>query len=282
MVNESNPKKAFDLYGGFWYLQHNPEVADDKEGFLDHFKVINVTIPHNDYAIRAIAEDDMVMLHIWHRELTNNIPLEATEENYKRYGLVSMDMFRFSEEDGRIIEHWDAAMWPPMPEEWLEIGVIHVEPWWPKGSYKHLEEYAGTHTMLDGETEIRDLDKTQENKEKARSFVQEILIQHKFKKFEAYFGDKLIQHIPHLTDGVAEYKQGIQELEKQIGLKYLMNHRAVAEGNFVYIHSEGRFRGRTTSIGDLFRFENGKIVEVWQCRWEAVPEKLTAHTNTMF
>ena len=280
MVNDSDPKKAFDLYGGFWYLQHNPEVADDKKGFLDHFAVINVTIPHQDYAIRALAEDDLVMLHVWHRELPPKAPVEATQENYLRYGLVSMDIFRFSE-DGRIIEHWDAAQWPPFPEEWKEIGTICVEPWWPKGAYAHLDKPISSHTMIDGETEIRDLEKRQENKEKARSFVQQVLIQHKFENFESYFGKGLIQHIQHLPDGVAAYKKGIQEYEKELGLKYLMNRRAVAEGNFVYIHSQGIYRGRTTSIGDLFRFEDGKIVETWQCRWEALIEK-PPHENTMF
>jgi predicted SnoaL-like aldol condensation-catalyzing enzyme len=281
MVNDQDPIKAFDLYGGFWYLQHNPEVADDRKGFLEHFDVINKDIPHQDYAIRALAEDDLVMLHIWHRELTSNFPLEHTEENFKKYGLVSMDLFRFSE-DGKIIEHWDAAQWPPMPFKWLTIGVIAMEPWWPKGAYTHLEEPISSHSMLDGETEIRDLDRGQENKEKAREFVEQVLIQHKFENFESYFGDHLIQHIQHLSDGVAAYKKGIHEFEEKLGLKYLMNHRALAEGNFAYVHSQGVFRGRTTSIGDLFRFENGKIAEVWQCHWEAVPEKVTAHLNTMF
>lgn len=281
IANDLDPVKAFDLYGGFWYRQHAPEVADDKKGLLEHFDVVvNSGIQITSYVIRAIAEDDLVMLHLWCPP-PSNFPLEHTEENCKRYCLVSMEMFRFSE-DGRIIEHWNAAKWMPMPFKWLTIGDLAVEPWWPEGAYPHLEVPISSHTMIDGETEIRDLDKTQENKEKAREFVQQVLIQHKFENFESYFGDNLIQHIQHLPDGVAAYKKGIQEFEPVLGLKYLMNHRSVVEGNFVFIYSQGIFRGRTTAIGDLFRFDKGKIVEIWQCNYEALPEKIIAHDNTMF
>lgn len=58
--------------------------------------------------------------------------------------------------------------------------------------------------------------------------------------------------------------------------------RAFAEGDFVILHvhsvREPGQRGR--AIVDMFRLENGKIVEHWDVIQD-VPEK-SANTNTMF
>ena len=38
MAYEGNPRKAVDLYLGKEYIQHNPEVADGTEGFINYFE----------------------------------------------------------------------------------------------------------------------------------------------------------------------------------------------------------------------------------------------------
>ncbi|MBQ8069741.1 MAG: hypothetical protein IJ202_02690, partial [Bacteroidales bacterium] len=63
---------------------------------------------------------------------------------------VGFDIFRF--EDGKIVEHWDNLQETPKGAN-------------PSG-----------HTMLDGTTEIKDLDKTAENKTLAENFVKDVLI----------------------------------------------------------------------------------------------------------
>jgi predicted SnoaL-like aldol condensation-catalyzing enzyme len=35
---EGNPRKAVELYVGDQYIQHNPDVKDGKEGFIEYFE----------------------------------------------------------------------------------------------------------------------------------------------------------------------------------------------------------------------------------------------------
>jgi len=59
---------------------------------------------------------------------------------------------------------------------------------------------------------------------------------------------------------------------------YEKNHIVLGEGNFVLAVSEGQFGGEHTSFYDLFRLENGKIVEHWDIIETILPE--TEHKNT--
>ena len=115
---------------------------------------------------------------------------------------MSFDIFRFSEE-GRIMEHWDSTQWSPFPASFNEIGLVEVEPWWPEGTYSRLEEPLCTSPMMEGETEIRDLDKTQQNKEIARQFVQDILMDKRFDEAEKYLADNMTHHVCYMHDGKA-------------------------------------------------------------------------------
>lgn len=40
-------------------------------------------------------------------------------------------------------------------------------------------------------------------------------------------------------------------------------HKVIGHGNFVIVMSEGEFGGRHAAFYDLFRVENGAIVEHW-------------------
>lgn len=87
-------KKAVDLYVGHEYLQHNPDVADGKQGFIDYFDKMHAEYPNKSIDfVRAIAEGDMVSLH--------------THQVWPDEAYVTMDFFRFDEK-GKIVEHWDA------------------------------------------------------------------------------------------------------------------------------------------------------------------------------
>ena len=95
MAYEGNPGKAVDLYVGNEYIQHNPLVGDGKEPFIEYFERMAKEYPEKSIEfVRAVAEGDLVALHthqIWPDEIE----------------YVTMDFFRF-DENGKIIEHWDA------------------------------------------------------------------------------------------------------------------------------------------------------------------------------
>jgi predicted SnoaL-like aldol condensation-catalyzing enzyme len=46
-------------------------------------------------------------------------------------------------------------------------------------------------------------------------------------------------------------------------MKYDRVHKVLGEGSFVLTVSEGHLGGKHVSLYDLFRVENGKIVEHW-------------------
>ena len=94
------PKKAIELYVGEEYIQHNPDVADGKQGFIDYFERMQKEYPNKSIEfVRCIAEADLVALH------THQIWPEGDE-------YVTMDFFRF-DENGKIVEHWDSIQQIP-------------------------------------------------------------------------------------------------------------------------------------------------------------------------
>ncbi|WP_025667117.1 nuclear transport factor 2 family protein [Aquimarina megaterium] len=95
-----NPKKAVERYVGDLYIQHNPDVKDGTQGFIDYFEKMQVEYPEKSIEfVRCIAEGDLVALHT-HQIWPGN-------DEY-----ITMDFFRFDEK-GKIVEHWDAIQQIP-------------------------------------------------------------------------------------------------------------------------------------------------------------------------
>lgn len=162
-----------------------------------------------------------------------------THSEYNIFGpMTGFDIFRF--EDGKIVEHWD-NLWPKADPN-------------PSGR-----------TAIDGPIEVKDLDKTEMNKELGRRLVQDVLINREVDKFPGYCdGENYTQHHPMIPDGVTTLVELFKaNFAAGTGSKYDRIHLVLGEGNFVLITSEGSFDGEPTSYYDMFRFENGKVVEHW-------------------
>jgi len=97
---EGNPKKAIDQYVGGEYIQHNPDVADGTQGFIDYFERMQREYPEKSIEfVRSVAEGDLVALHT-HQVWPDN-------DEY-----ITMDFFRF-DTIGKICEHWDSIQQIP-------------------------------------------------------------------------------------------------------------------------------------------------------------------------
>lgn len=172
-----------------------------------------------------------------------------THTDYNFFGpKIGFDIFRF--ENGLIVEHWDNLQETPAKPN-------------PSG-----------HTMTDGITEIKDIDKTAANKSLVKNFVEDILVNGKMEKLAGYFdGDNYIQHNPQIPDKLSGLGATLEALGKQgIFLKYDKVHKVLGEGNFVLVVSEGHFGKDYNAFYDLFRVENGKIAEHWDVI-EPIPAK---------
>ena len=95
-----DPATVVARFVGDVYIQHNPDVADGPQGFIDYFTRMAEEYPDKSIEfVRAVAEGDLVALHthqVW--------PGDAQ--------YVTMDFFRF-DSAGKIVEHWDAIQKVP-------------------------------------------------------------------------------------------------------------------------------------------------------------------------
>lgn len=206
------------------YIQHNLAVADGLAGF----SAVMQQLPKGSAKAqvkRAFQDGNYVVTH--------------TEYNF--FGpKAGFDIFRF--EDGKIVEHWDNLQ---------TIATAN-----PSG-----------HSQLDGATTVTDLDKTEQNKTLVADFINTILIKGDMGKIGQFIGSEdtdYIQHNPNIGDGLSGLGKALGELAKMdMPMVVKTNHKILGEGNFVLSISEGTFMQQHVAFYDLFRVQEGKIVEHW-------------------
>lgn len=169
---------------------------------------------------------------------------------------AAFEVFRFA--DGKAVEHWDNIQPMRGPN--------------PSG-----------HGMLDGATDIVDLDKTEQNRALARAYVENALIARQFDRLAHYLDATLTQHNPDIADGLAAWRDALQETQHGVPrIRYQVLHQVLAEGNFVLCMSEGQKDGVHTSFYDLFRLADGRIVEHWDTVEAIAPRSEWKNENGKF
>jgi len=208
------------------YIQHNLAYQTGRDAFVGSVEYLGAApIKTIVKNMRAFEDGNKVFLQ--------------TVYNFAGTGdQVAFDIFRF--EDGKIVEHWDN----------LE-GVAATNP--------------SNHTQIDGTMEIKELDKTETNRELVKNFLHDVMQGKAPEKTLSYFdGDNYIQHNIAIADGLSGLGAALGAMEKQ-GIQMIYNqiHQILTQGNFVLAVSEGTFADAPTSFYDLWRVENGKIAEHW-------------------
>ncbi len=188
------------------YIQHNPFVPTGRAAFISLLPKLR---EHGSKIQNFRMFQDgayIVMHHLW----TNARPFGADE-------MVAFHILRIDHR-GLIAEHWNA-----MTDATLRSRT----------------------SLIGGQTEIRDLEKTEMNRSK-------------------------------IVDLFSENRRN-----EKLDIDIQRQHRVFAEGNFVLSISEAIANGIHSACYDLFRIENGFIAEQWNV-YQKIPKENLANSNTMF
>ena len=244
-ISDNDPNAARALLAPD-YIQHNPYIQTGADGLVDLISLVD------EYGVvitthRIIADGDYVVAH-------------NTFENFTPFGapeIASFDVWRI--EDGLLAEHWDNLQ--PVPAE-----------------------TASGRTMFDGPTEVVDLDLTEANRSVVEGFLQDVFLDGNVQNAGKYIISEpgaYMQHNPLVGDGLDQLAAAFAFLEENgQGFGFSEVHMVVAEGNFVFTMTEGSMGDVPTAFFDLWRLEDGMIVEHWDTI-EAIPDEMV-HDNGKF
>ena len=236
---------AVDRYFAEPFIQHEPTIADGLAG-MRSFAAEIAGSPAADITIyRTLVDGDFVLLH-------------SKYQGVGRYGgpAIAFDLFRF--DGGKIVEHWGGQE-PEAP---------------PNRSGR---------TQVDGSTVVVDREKTEANRSLVRTYRQTVMVDLRFDRIEEFIeGSHYAQHAAEIGDGIARLRERIASVAKEGGQLHLAPRRFVAEGNFVLVLTEGDLPTGPTALYDLFRVENGKIVEHWDVLTPIPPRDQWKNQNGPF
>ena len=228
-VFSSRDASAVDAYFAADYIQRNPMLPSGSaviKKFLSRPLDPSKPVPPPTELHHIFGEGDLVATH-------------STYYNFGPKPMVAFDVFRI--EDGKIAEHWD------------NLTPLRDTP------------NAAGRTQVDGETDIRDLDQTEANKALVVELLERMFIGGEKLDITQYISPvTYLQHNPDAGDGL----KGLQTLMKAnaakgLKMRYDEIGLVVAEGSFVLTGASGALGDTPTAFYDLWRLENGLIVEHW-------------------
>jgi predicted SnoaL-like aldol condensation-catalyzing enzyme len=236
---------AVDRYFDASFVQHDPHLADGLAGMKSLAAEV-ANSPAADITIyRTLVDEDFVLLH-------------CRYDGIGRYGAptIGFDLFRFK--GGKIVEHWG-------------------------GQEPEATPNLSGRTQVDGPTEVLDREKTEANRALVRTYRETVMVSLRFDRIEEFIeGAHYAQHASKIGDGIVRLRDRIASVAKEGGQLYLSPRRFVAEGNFVLVLTEGDLPSGPTALYDLFRVENGKIVEHWDVLTPIPPRDQWKNANGPF
>lgn len=142
--------------------------------------------------------------------------------------------------------------------------------------------FAAALTILDRSGHAADATKQELNKKIVKEFYELAINKKDFEAASKYLGPRYIQHNQRAADGAEGLKAFIRSLRAKFPDAHSEIKRVFADGDCVILHVHAvREPGtRGAAIVDIFRLQDGKIVEHWDVH-EDILEK-AANANGMF
>lgn len=118
------------------------------------------------------------------------------------------------------------------------------------------------------------------NKQIVIDYMTAVLIDRDFDRAKTFWGSTMTQHNPHMPNGHEPVGAFISAPPEGFGYKMGI---AAETGNYVMVHGQySGWQGKTMIAVDIFRVEEGKVVEHWDVMQEDVPAELSVNGNAMF
>jgi len=167
--------------------------------------------------------------------------------NHGESNWVTMDMFD-TDSDERIIEHWD---------------VIAPYTLTPSGA-----------DMIAGGGEIVDRGQTDGNKLLVNEFLKQGLVEGRENCFDTFVHRDVQQHSAWFGGGVDDWRDWMKS-----GARCEFVLRVIGEGDHVAALGKMRIGGKDHAAFNLFRIDDGKIAEHWDCIEEIAPREDWANSG---
>ncbi len=231
-IRDGHARQAVEKYTGDRYTQHSTGVKDGAAGFIEFFEPFLERNPIRHIEIvRGFTDGQHVFMQAY-QSLNNG-----------EYKWVTMDFFDTDAND-KIIEHWDVIA-------------------------EYVGETASGRTQVDGATEITDTGDMATNKALVRAMIEDLLMPNgDLGKADEYIAQDYIQHSVDIADGRDAFVNMLTSLERALWYQEIV--LLIGCGDFVATLSRTTVDGQEYAQTDLFRVENGKVVEHWDAA-EPVP-----------
>ncbi|WP_319451026.1 MULTISPECIES: ester cyclase [unclassified Mycobacterium] len=133
-----------------------------------------------------------------------------------------------------------------------------------------MEMASGNQTQQSGLPNSR----LESNKQAVLAFYEAAINDKDFEAASKLIGPRYVQHNPLIADGIDGLKGFIRELREKFPELHAEVKQVFADGDFVIGHVHGvRVPGqRGSAIVDVFKLEDGKIVEHWDVI-QPIPEE---------
>jgi len=144
------------------------------------------------------------------------------------------------------------------------------------------EQSQGTKAQITLQFEVACDKLKEQNKKTALEFYDAAINQKNFEAAAKFLGPRYTQHNPNAADGPEGLKAFLAFLREKLPDYHSDIRRVFADGDYVilHVHNVPTPGARGFAIVDIFKLEDGKIVEHWDVKQE-IPEK-AANSNTMF
>lgn len=241
-IRDGEPRRSASMYIGDRYVQHSTGVADGREGFIAFCEPFIERNPvRNIEVVRGIEDGRHVFLHVY----------QSLNDGQARW--VTADFFD-TDDDDRVIEHWDV-----------------ISPY----AYGN----PSGHTSIDGHTRVTDLDKTEENKALVRALIEDVLMLGGTpENIDNYISaEQYTQHNAQIPDGLDNFKP--LALDPNRPLVYDEIVLLVGQGNFVATLCKATWLDTPYAQVDVFRVQNGLVVEHWDCVEPVPPQEEWANSG---